>query len=245
MQMNINDSEGNDIKTLEQWSASVRSAHWVEGRSAYSLADFILNRNGVAYLESRISSFLSQPVRLEQGEPEYAAKVDRYGGPARLDIGISGQTASGESLFVGVEAKVDEPFGSETVCERYQEAVEYLKSNPRSRAAARVEELLSRYLADTDEPCESRFADVGYQLLTASAGTVASEADISVFYVMVFKTRLYNGEKGEENRLDYEKFINLVGGECLMRDNEVCLAHEITLNGRGLICIYEYFDVEG
>ena len=86
-------------------------------------------------------------------------------GPARLDIGIAGQTASGESLFVGVEAKVDEPFGSETVCERYQEAVEYLKSNPRSKAAARVEELLSRYLTDNDEPCESRFADVGYQLL--------------------------------------------------------------------------------
>ena len=245
MQMNINDSEGNDIKTLEQWSASVSRAHWVEGRSAYSLADFILNRNGTAYLESRISSVLSQPVRLEQGAPEYAAKFDRYGGPARLDIGISGHTASGESLFVGGEAKVDEPFGSETVCERYQEAVEYLKSNPRSKAAARVEELLSRYLADNDEPCESRFADVGYQLLTASAGTVASEADISVFYVMVFKTRLYNREKGEENRLDYENFINLVGGECLMRDNEVCLAHDITLDGRRLICIYQYLDVEG
>ena len=245
MQMNINDSKGNDIKTLEQWSASVSRAHWVEGRSAYALADFILNRNGAAYLESRISSVLSQPVRLEQGAPEYAAKFDRYGGPARLDIGIAGQTASGESLFVGVEAKVDEPFGSETVCERYQEAVEYLKSNPRSKAAARVEELLSRYLADNDEPCESRFADVGYQLLTASAGIVASDADISVFYVMVFKTRLYNGGKGEENRLDYENFINLVGGECLMRDNEVCLAHDITLDGRRLICIYEYFDVEG
>ena len=245
MQMNINDSKGNDIKTLEQWSASVSRAHWVEGRSAYALADFILNRNGTAYLESRISSVLSQPVRLEQGAPEYAAKFDQYGTPARLDIGISGQTASGESLFVGGEAKVDEPFGSETVCERYQEAVEYLKSNPRSKAAARVEELLSRYLADNDEPCESRFADVGYQLLTASAGTVAAEADISVFYVMVFKTRLYNGEKGEENRFDYENFINLVGGECLMRDNEVCLAHGITLNGRRLICIYQYFDVEG
>ena len=245
MQMNINDSKGNDIKTLEQWSASVSRAHWVEGRSAYALADFILNRNGAAYLESRISSVLSQPVKLEHGAPEYAAKFDRYGGPARLDIGISGQTASGESLFVGVEAKVDEPFGSETVCERYQEAVEYLKSNPRSKAAARVEELLLRYLADNDVPCESRFADVGYQLLTASAGTVASEADISVFYVMVFKTRLYNGGKGEENRLDYENFINLVGDECLMRDNEVCLAHYITLDGRRLICIYEYFDVEG
>ena len=245
MQMKINDSNGNDIRTLEKWSASVRHAHWREGRSAYSLADFILNRNGTAHLESRISSVLSQPVMLKQGTPEYAAKFDRYRGPARLDIGIFGQTASGESLFVGVEAKVDEPFGSDTVCEKYQEAVEYLNSNPRSKAAARVKELLSRYLADTDEPCESRFADVGYQLLTAAAGTIASEADRTVLYVSVFKTRLYNREKGEENRLDYENFINLAGGECLLLGNEVCLAHEITLDGRRLICIYEYFDVGG
>ena len=55
MQMTINDSHGNAIRTLEKWSASVRRAHWREGRSAYSLADFILNRNGTAHLESRIS----------------------------------------------------------------------------------------------------------------------------------------------------------------------------------------------
>ena len=240
--MKIYDSKENDIHTLEQWSASVRSSHWKEGRSAYSLADFILNRNGTSHLESRISSLLSQPVVLKRGTPEYAAKFDQYGGPARLDIGIFGHTASGESVFVGLEAKVDEPFGSETVCERYQEAVEYLNSNPRSKAASRVKELLSRYLADTDEPCESKFANVGYQLLTATAGTVASEADRTILYVAVFKTHLYNLEKGEENRLDYENFIKLAGGECLLGSNGECLAHEITLDGKRLICIYEYFD---
>ena len=45
----------------------------------------------------------------------------------RLDLGITGRTGSGESLFVGLEAKVDEPFGSETVGERYQKAIETLK----------------------------------------------------------------------------------------------------------------------
>ena len=88
-----------------------------------------MNRNGAAHLESRISSVLSQPVTLEQGTPENAASFDRYQGPARIDIGISGGIGSGESLFVGLEAKVDESFGSETVCERYQKAIETLKSN--------------------------------------------------------------------------------------------------------------------
>ena len=176
MALKVHDSKGNDIATLEQWSESVRSSHWRPGRSAYSLADFIMDRNGAAHLESRISSVLSRPVRLERGTPEYAARFDRYRGPARLDIGISGRAVSGESLFVGVEAKVDESFGSETVCERYRDALQTLSGNPRSKAAERVTGLLSRYFADTDEPCESRFAGVGYQLLTATAGTVSAPA---------------------------------------------------------------------
>ena len=244
MQMKVTDSSGNRISTMEQWKPLVRPAHWKEGRSAYSIADFILNRQGATYMESSISSVLSQPIRLEQGTPEFAAKFDGYSGPARLDIGISGQAGAQQNLFVGVEAKVDEPFGSETVCERYTKAIEYLSSNPRSKAAARVRELLSLYLGDTDEPCESRFADVGYQLLTAAAGTVAQQKDVSVFYVVVFKSGEFDEVKGEENQLDYENFITLVGGERLMRDHEESLAHEITLNGRQLICIYEYFSAE-
>ena len=244
MQMKITDSSGNHISNMEQWRPLVRSEHWKKGRSAYSLADFILNRHGAAHMESSISSVLSSPIRLEQGTPEYAAKFDRYRGPARLDIGISGQAGAKQNLFVGVEAKVDEPFGSDTVCERYNQAVEDLSSNPRSKAVARVKELLSLYLGDTDEPCESRFADVGYQLLTAAAGTVAQHKDVSVFYIAVFKTGEFDEAKGDENQLDYENFINLAGGERLMRDHEVSLSHEMTLNGRRLVCIYEYFNAE-
>ena len=244
MALKVHDSKGNDIATLEQWSESVRSSHWRPGRSAYSLADFIMDRNGAAHLESRISSVLSRPVRLERGTPEYAARFDRYRGPARLDIGISGRAVSGESLFVGVEAKVDESFGSETVCERYRDALQALSGNPRSKAAERVTGLLSRYFADTDEPCESRFADVGYQLLTATAGTVSAPADIAVFYVAVFRTREFDEETGKANQLDYGNFMKIAGGECLMEDDEGCLAHELGLDGRRLVCIYEYFDSE-
>ena len=244
MQMKVTDSSGNHISTMEQWRPLVRPQHWKKGHSAYSLADFILNRQGAAYMASSISSVLSQPIRLEQGTPEYAAKFDRYSGPARLDIGISGQAGAKQNLFVGVEAKVNEPFGSETVCERYNQAIEYLSSNPRSKAVARVKELLSLYLGDTDEPCESRFAEVGYELLTAAAGTIAQHKDVSVFYVAVFKTGEFDEGKGDENRLDYENFINLAGGERLMRNNEVSLSHEMDLNGRRLICIYEYFNAE-
>ena len=243
MPLKVVDSRGNELATLEQWSKTVRRSHWKQGRSAFSLADFIMNRKGPAHLEARISSVLSQPVRLEQGTPEYAARFDRYERPARIDLGVIGRTESGQSLFVGLEAKVDEPFGSETVCQRYEKATETLKSSPRSKAATRVEELLSRYFADDDEPCESRFADVGYQLLTATAGAVAVEADVSVFYVTVFRTLDYYEYQGRENQLDYDNFMGVSGGECLIKDDAGFLAHQLTLDGRRLVCIYEYFDV--
>ena len=190
--LKVIDYEGNDIVSLGHWSKLVMQGHWRPGRSAYSLADFILNRQGSAHLESRLASVLSDPVRLEQGTPEYAARFDRYEGPARLDLGISGRTGSGQSLFVGLEAKVDEPFGADTVGERYRQALETLRGNPRSKTAARIKELLFRYFGDGEEPGESKFADVGYELLTAAAGTVADGAEVSVLYVAVFRNMEYS-----------------------------------------------------
>ena len=244
MNLKVIDSSGYEIESLQQWSRTVRRSHWKPGRSAYSLADFIMNQNGTAQLEARISSVLSRPVVLEQCSPEYAARFDRYEGPARLDLGISGRTDYGESLFVGLEAKVDEPFGSETVCGRWLKATETLKSNPRSRAAARVKELLSRYFGDDDGPCESRFAEVGYQLLTASAGSVAVEADVSVFYVAVFRTSDYDEESVRRNQLDYDTFMRINGAGDLAHEDREFRAQELTLDGRRLVCIYEHFSLE-
>ena len=244
MQMRVADSKGNPISATEQWRSIVGQDQWREGRSAHALADFILNRSGASLVESRISSVVSLPVRLEHGIPERAARFDRYRGPARLDIGISGQIGSGDSLFVGLEAKVDERFGSGTVCERYLDAIKYMERNPRSNAPARIRELLSEYFADTDEPCASRFSGVGYQLLTSAAGTVAFSADVSVFYVAVFRTLEFDEDRGKINQSDYENFVRLAHGERLKTDDEGCLTHALTLRGKPLVCIYEYFDVE-
>ncbi len=241
--MRITSLEGNDIATLEQWGACVRHAHWRKGRSAYSLADFIMNRNGANILESRISSVLSQSIRLEQGTPEFRAPFDSYRGPSNLDLGIFGRVGSRSSLFVGLEAKVDEPFGDKTVCERYQAASRELSRNPRSRALDRVRNLLSQYFADTDDPCDSRFSNLGYQLLTGTAGTVARQKNVSIFYVLTFITREYDQRKGQDNRLGYEKFIEATNGRTLTSDRDGSCAHELTVGGTRLICIYDYFNV--
>ena len=78
--MQITGPKGNDIATMEGWGARVKGGHFREGRSAYSLADFILNRDGAAILESRLSSVLSHPVKLQRAIPEFRASFDSYRG---------------------------------------------------------------------------------------------------------------------------------------------------------------------
>ena len=241
--MRIFSPDGNGIVNLEQWSKCIRREHWKEGRSAYSLADFILNRNGSRILENRISGVLSQPVKLERATPEFRAKFDSYGGnPSNLDLGISGRIRNTDDLFVGLEAKVDERFGSGTVCQRYRSAIKERLKNPRSMAVARVEELLSNYFSVESEPSASRYSEVGYQLLTGISGTSATQKDFTVFYVLVFKTHSYDENKGWENLADYENFLRAANGNLLIRGSVEFQAHEVMLANNRIICIHDTID---
>ena len=157
-------------------------------------------------------------------------------------LGIFGKVGSGSSLFVGVEAKVDEAFGP-TVSERYQVALKTRQSNPRTKAPERVEQLLAGYFSEFEPPQDSRFADIRYQLLTAAAGTVSMYKDVVVLYILVFKTHAYDEQKGEENYRDYKKFLDCAGGKPLAQSGQVGLAHELTLDGKRLVSIHEYVNL--
>ena len=241
--MKIKSPEGNEITTMEQWSKCIRPGHWKPGRSAYSLADFILNRDGANTLRERISSVLNEPVELDCATPEFLARFDSYGGnPSNLDLGIWGRVGADSSLFVGLEAKVDEPFGDKTVCERYRAAICERSCKSGSKAKDRVENLLSQYFADCADSCDSKLSEVRYQLLTGTAGTAAMSGDRSMFYVLVFHTSLYDKEKGEANRLDYKRFIGAMEGKTLTQNNDPFRADKITVAEKPLICIYDYFN---
>lgn len=247
--MRIEDSRGKEISNLEQWRSRVfdgtqKIRHWKKGRSAYSLAEFILNRRkGAAYLENRLSSALSRHVKLEHATPEYLAKFDSYrGNPSNLDLGITGYVggrALRDSLFVGVEAKVDESFAS-TVSRRYASAMKTRENGMNTNAPERVEELLSKYFLVNDPPDSSRFASIRYQLLTGTAGTIATPSNVSVFYILVFRTSLYDERRGLANQRDYEKFIEAARGRSLMQDGQDFRADELNLSGDRLVCIYDY-----
>jgi len=240
--MRVEDSEGNLISTMDDWAklydTPQQSHQWKKHRSAQSVAEFIINRKGADSIQSRISAVLSQSVSLERATPEVEIRFDKYGRGRVHDLAIFGQTDSGESLFVGLEAKVDESFGV-YVRDAYLSAKAKQITGTSTKAPERIEELLGLHFS---EPDVSMF-DVRYQLLYATAGTLAAEADISVFYVIVFKTQLYDESIGADNYADYLHFVTSVGGIPIKQDNKEALAHELTLNGKRLVCIYEYFDL--
>ena len=248
--MRIVNSQGQRISNLMEWRSRIfdgtsKEKDWKKGRSAYSLAEFIMERQGAAYLETRMSSVLSQHVKLEQATPEYLAKFDSYpGNPSNLDLGITGHVEwlpGNASLFVGVEAKVDETFGS-TVRSRYSSAMNRRDAGKRTNAPERVKGLLSKYFSVRGSPDSSRFADVRYQLLTGTAGTVAAPGEVSVFYILVFRTSMYDERKGLSNLRDYESFIGAACGKLLIREGKDFRADELGLDGKRMVCIYDYVD---
>ena len=240
--MRIEDSNGTEIVDLEQWSRLYDTPRerrkWKEHRSAYSVAEFILNHAGGMHLQARVCDVLGESVTFERAVPEYEQRFDEFGKGRVHDLAIFGTTLTGQSVFVGLEGKVDEPFG-EPVNEIYLKAKAKQIAGKPTNAPERIERLLALHFSKPDV----LMIDVRYQLLYATVGTLAVEADISVLYVMVFRTSLYNEKIGADNYRDYINFMAAVGGQRLNLEDDGAIAHEITLEGKRLVCLHEYFEL--
>ena len=102
----------------------------------------------------------------------------------------------------------------------------------------RIRELCARF---DGGPEITEDADIRYQLLYGTAGTVCAGMDVSVFYVAVFLTDDYDSSIWESNYQDYRKFIEQAGGKPTKNDGAGASSHLLTVGGRSLVSIYEYF----
>ena len=196
--------------SLENWRKEffkldpMAETHWKIGGSAYSLADFLVNRSGEERIKEIVGKVFKNdlPVVIESGEIEFACQFDKYNGPRKQDIGIWGKTKSGRRFFVGVEAKVNETFGNALKDER-QEAVKEKEKNDRSNKVDRIDELCHRFGCDWAEIPEIR-----YQLLHFTAGTACvKDVDVCIMLTIVFHTDSYNEKTGQNNKDDYNMFM--------------------------------------
>ena len=240
--MRIETTLGREITSIDDWSTiylnTKKHKHWKEHRSAYSVAEFILNQNGAEAIQNRVSDVLGVTVQLDRAIVEYEVRFDNFGKGREHDLGIFGRTESGKTVFIGVEAKVDEAFG-------YPLLDTYLlaKSNQIAGISTNAPERIERILAlHYSTPNPSMF-DGPYQLLYATAGTLAEDADIHLLYVIVFKTPLYDESKGVDNYRDYIHFMYRVGAKPLRLPDKEAVGHKLFLGGKELVCWYENFDL--
>lgn len=225
------------IKTYADWEqvfTTAKPKDWEVGRSAQSLAAFMMEKDGFACIRSLVGEAIGKPIdEIEKVAIEGRVAFDNYNHSREHDLAVFARTKSNQSVFIGVEAKVDEPFGSKTINQYETDA---LKKNKNTTVPARIKGLKD-YFPKADDDV---FQNLQYQLATATAGTLCAKTDKSsdydfyVFMVLVFKTSLYNGAKGQKNKKAFELFLNAIGAKESAENIYGC-----TVKGKSLKIIYK------
>ena len=206
-----------------------KEKHWKKGRSAYSLANFIVNQNGLAQIQKILSPIINEEFTLYKASPEFEARFDNYGHGREHDLAIWGNTKSGKTIFIGLEAKVDESFG-DTIATAQKKATAKLEKGKNTNALKRINELLS---FNFDEPTEQDL-QLRYQLLFSTAGTLCVEAEIHIMLILVFKTEKYSPKIGAKNYGDLMCFLEKANAK-IIDDN----TYQLSKNNKELTLLYK------
>ena len=73
----LQDTAGSALLTLDDWArlydTPQRAKQWKKGRSAWSVAEFVLERNGLDHIARRASQVLESSLVVQKAIPEYAS----------------------------------------------------------------------------------------------------------------------------------------------------------------------------
>jgi hypothetical protein len=238
--MEIVNKKLQQISNILEWQKEIPLKDWVEGRSSYSLADFILNKSGIEKIDSIVKEIIKEDLVFEKLTPEYEVKFDKFNGRGRYhDLGIWGRTKStNKTFFVGIESKVDESFG-QTVSDAYISGITKMLNGENTNLPDRVEKLLKQNIGGKINP---KHFNLRYQFLYSTIGTLEEKADYSIFLIIVFKTNSYDIIKGNENYRDYCQFVQKVNSKkifCELDDVEI---NKLTIDKRVLYSVYFEID---
>lgn len=195
----------------EAYNSNGEDKHWKDGRSGECLAeDFICETpNGEESMVEMIHRFLgTNSISLDVAKIEFASVFDSHPRPRMQDLAIWGY-ADNKAVFIGVEAKVDEYFGSKSIAQQRN----YVNGLKNTEADKRLDELVKDYLGGD----ENGHGKLRYQLLYYLAGCFCETmADIIFMPVIVYETRgkifnEYSKSKGKTNKDAYKLFMTELG----------------------------------
>ncbi len=222
-----------EINTYADWERVFKTAKpkdWKEGRSAQSLAHFMMQENGFENLKQYVGEAIQTPkdeIEIQKVTIEGRIAFDNYNHSREHDLAIEARTKSNKTIFIGVEAKVDEPFGSKTI-EQYRKSA--INKNTNSTVPCRIDGLKTYFPKDK----EPEFEKMQYQLATATAGTLCAQTaektdyDFYIFMVLVF-TDNCDAKKKEENINAFVLFLNAIAAQELCEDTYKCESNNKTL----------------
>lgn len=232
-----------EITKKEDWKNAFCSAynkkekedkHWREGRSAECLAEDFMGENatGKETMIEMVSLCLNtHNISLEKACIEHASKFDEYKRPRMQDLAIWGR-ADKKNIFIGIEAKVDEKFGSKSLSEQ-REYVNNLKTKTDAGTKTDADKRLDKLIKDFLDEKEKENKSLRYQLLYYLAGSIREpNTDVIFLPVIVYKTRaskfnLYSKKLGDKNYNDYVNFMKALGFETLKLDKTHNEIHKI------------------
>lgn len=199
------------INTIDDWFNAFPpmggESQWKDGRSAKELARYFTSSlpRVPSELEALLGHFTEASTTFDWlAEHETSFSAHGLGlGEGRNHDAILWNS----ELFVGIEAKADEPFGNLYLNAEYAAA----SQNKKGRI-----EGLSRMIFGKDLPSESKH--LRYQLLTATGAVLleAKERGLSKALLLVIEFHSegsYSPEKAQQNQSDMLTFLQAVGAD--------------------------------
>jgi hypothetical protein len=189
---------------------------WKPGRSAFECANFWCDFNNQEIIKNKLSKNFPK-LNFKKASPEFKTKFDDYDNPRQHDLFIEAEFGKGK-LFIGIEAKVDEPLG-DVVSKSFINASAELIKNPNSKKVKRILELFNNFSS------ADLFWGLRYQLVHSIAGLIseAKRENISsvLFLIQTFKS--YDNNKTQKNEDAINNLIYFLskGSMTKMNNDEV------------------------
>ena len=210
--------QGSPITSYHHWTRPKKEYQWKAGRSAMELA-LSWFRHDHPQPPDELLSLLHSNTRLNNlqftsGIPELVTPLPERGEGRNHDMSLIGNT-NNEQVTVTIEAKADEPFGSDTILEYYTKAIKRRSKGTATRVPERIEQLLA--MIDPETPVrDSKWKDIRYQLLTALCGTILQaridDSTLAVLIVHEFWSGDTSTYKHKLNHEALEEFLGVLAG---------------------------------
>ena len=210
---NENSKKWKNVKSVKDWIRTFNNSKKNEqGRSALSLAEFCNKDNIEEIFKKIIAPVIDcDDFSLDTAYPERASRFDTFSKQRMHDLGIYGKTSDKKTIFVGVEAKVNETYNS-TLSRIYHQACNNLSNGKSTNIPRRIEQLINNYF-----PKITFESNVRYQLLYAIAGTLCENKDFNILVFLTFKTEKFIEKSAKRNKIDLQNLL-----EYYIDSEEIC-----------------------